>query len=191
MISLKKILTEAKGKKLRIFDFDGTLANSDARVIMVKKSGERVTLPAGSYHTVPLEDGDEYDFSQFADPVLTEPKPINYTLKIIKYVNSVPLTDDRRIVILTARPQNRTVAIEKFIKEHGLHNVEIVGTGDLYPILSDSEKKKKWIKLQIKRGFTDIQFFDDLEDNLNKAKELEREFPDVKIVTRLIKSYLM
>lgn len=191
MIKLKSIIT---GKKLRIFDFDGTLARSDARIIVKKPDGNQERLSSLDYAYYKLKPGESFSFREFGDEKLTEPKAIRYTMKILKNIYDRQ-TENHSVCILTARSPQKTDSIRKFLDTHGMSGVDIFALGDINPDgktkSSDEEKKANWVEEKIKEGYNDILFFDDVPLNLQAVDRLKQKYPDVKIITRLIKPNFM
>ena len=54
-----------EGRKLRVFDFDDTLAKSDALIYLTKADGTEIELDPGEYAVYKEEPGDEFDFRDF------------------------------------------------------------------------------------------------------------------------------
>ena len=64
MKSFTEFLSE--GKKLRVFDFDDTLAKTDSGVIVRhKKTGNTRRLSSGEFAKFGPDDDEELDFSEF------------------------------------------------------------------------------------------------------------------------------
>jgi len=187
MIKLKPIISE---KKLRIFDFDGTLAKSDAQIILNKADGTQTHISGLEYAYYKLKPGESVDFREFGDEKLSQPRAIRYTIKILKNIYDRQ-TNLHSVYVLTARPADRTGSIRNFLNKHGLSGVDIAPMGDLYKGSSDAVKKAKWVENQINNGYTDILFFDDLPTNLQAVQNLSKKYPNVKIITRLIKPTFM
>lgn len=58
----RKFLNE---EKLRVFDFDDTLAMTDSEIILVKSDGSKENLTPAEYAVYEPQQGDQFDFSQF------------------------------------------------------------------------------------------------------------------------------
>lgn len=183
MIKLKPIIT---GKKLRIFDFDGTLARSDARIIVEKPDGSELRLSGLDYAYYKLKPGESFSFKEFGDETLTEPKAIRYTMKILKDIYDKQ-TESHSVCILTARSPQKTDSIRKFLDTHQMTGVDIIGLGGSNMEMSDEKKKAMWVEEQINNGYTDILFFDDVPLNVQEVAKLKKKYPKVKIATRLVK----
>ena len=169
MIKLKLLLE----KKLRVFDFDDTLVKSNSRIHVTNK-GKRKTLTTGEYAIYKAKSGDEFDFSDF-DKVI-QPKKIKAMFRVFK--NIYKASGNRRITILTARAAYKPV--RQFFKDIG-YDVYVVALSS-----SNPKDKSDWIEKQIKGGYDDVLFFDDSRKNIKAVKKLEKQYPDIKMITRLV-----
>lgn len=168
-----------KQKKLKAFDFDNTLAVSTARVIVKNKnSGKTTYLTPFEYVHYEKKNGDKYDFHEFDE--------VNNALPVKKYMEKFreavhdPNTD---VAILTARGSRAMKALVKFMTSQGLKKgfrIKTLASGS-------PEAKKNWIRTKIKKkGYSDIEFFDDHAKNTAEVQELEKEFPGIKINTETV-----
>ena len=182
---LEKVIVE---NKLRVFDFDGTLATSKSRVKLTKADGTKVMLNPHEFANYELQSGEEYGPDAFEEfDTLIEPQPIDEIINIMRAVIEKERSDPegRKVAILTARTPTSKKAISDFLEEHGLDMsmVDFVALAD-----GDPNKKRAWIENEIRHGgFTDIEFFDDVEANVQAVDVLRNRYPDVKLRTRLIK----
>ena len=93
-----------KIKKLRIFDFDDTLFETEAKVILKKADGTVSEITPAEYAVYEPQPGDTFDFSQFhtiINPTLIRP----IAKRFYKIVSAG--ADNRSYVILTARGRNQ------------------------------------------------------------------------------------
>ncbi len=169
MIKLKLLLE----KKLRVFDFDDTLVKSNSRIHVINK-GKKKTLTTGEYAIYKAKPGDEFDFTDFSKVI--EPKQIKSMFRVFK--NVYKASGNRRLTILTARAAYKPV--QQFFKDIG-YDVYVVALSS-----SNPKDKSDWIEKQIKGGYNDILFFDDSRKNIEAVKKLEKRYPDVKMITRLV-----
>ncbi len=177
MIKLQEILTEQESKKLRIFDFDDTIAKSNSRVKVTHRDGTVSMLTAGEYAVYDKKDGDILDYKEFERVI--EPKEIKSIVKILR--NFYNAGGQRKITILTARAIVKP--IQKFMNTIGIKNIQIVAIGD-----SDPQKKADWIENMIKnKGYNDVFFIDDSEKNVRAVSGLKMKYPSVKWEIRLAK----
>jgi len=98
MIKLKS-LVEFKGKTLHVYDFDDTLAKSEALIYVHKNDGNTVTLTPEEFAVYEEQPGDKFDFSDF-NRMLRNAKPISRNVKMIHKSLSDPTV---KTTILTAR----------------------------------------------------------------------------------------
>ena len=67
MIKLKDILLEFQGKRLAVFDFDDTLAKSEAYIYVTKSDGEELKLDPAEYAVYEEEPGAKSEGGEGAD----------------------------------------------------------------------------------------------------------------------------
>jgi len=171
--------------KLRVFDFDDTLAVSDSMVLVQHTDGASELLTPAEFNSYKPEPGDEFDFSQFEDVI--NPRAVVEVTQILTKILNAELKNpgDRKIAILTSRGQRAQSSIQGFLDEllGGASNIEIVTLGS-----SDPADKRDWIDQQIgSYGFQDVRFFDDSEGNVAAVLELKAKYPDIKIRAQNIK----
>jgi len=184
--------------KLRVFDFDDTLAVTDADVTVTRPDGSTFVLspseyavyePVAEYNPATEEyintKDEVFDFSEFDR--LINPRQIEQVARIMQKVVDAELRDGagRKIAILTARNPSAGDEIMDFIK-NVLHidasMFEMVALGT-----SDPQAKKAWIEDQINNlGMMDVLFFDDSPKNIAAVDELKAEYPQVNVITRLV-----
>jgi hypothetical protein len=174
MIKLKSILSE--GKSLYVFDFDDTLARSDAYIYVNKRNGEELTLDPAEYAVYKEEPGDTFDFRDF-NKMLRNPRAIKSNVNMLKKALSNP---QNKVTVLTARAI--AYPLNHFFKtQHGI-SPYVVGVAGANPRL-----KSDWIEKHIKKGYTDIFFIDDSPKNIRAVSMLKRKYPNTRIVTKLAK----
>ena len=148
-----------KTKKLRIFDLDDTLFETEAKVIVTSVDGTSREITPAEYAVYEPQSGDKFDFSQFQ--TLINPTLIRSIGKrFYKIVTSS--NGDRKTVILTARGSEAAPHIKDIIRKYFRVNIEVVtlGTGD--PMA-----KANWILNKIQNeGYNDIFFVDDSSKNI-------------------------
>ncbi len=185
--------------KLRVFDFDDTLAVTDADVIVTRADGSVFRLSPAEYAVYEpiaelnpatgeyINDKDEvFDFSEFDQ--LINPRQVQQVARIMQKVVDAELSDNagRKIAILTARADAAANDIMGFIQnvlgiDASMFEMITLGTSDPYA-------KKAWIEDQInKLGMNDVLFFDDSPKNIAAVDELKQEYPEVNVITRLVK----
>ena len=164
------------GKRILVTDFDDTLAQTDANVIVKKASGKTVIMDPAEYAVYEPQEGDNFDFSQFDQ--LINPRPIQRFVKILKHALSGKAD---RVVVLTARGHTRPVA--QFLKMHGItRNVAIAALGD-----SNPEKKAQYIEKQIQNGYDRVAFIDDSPKNVAAVSKLKIKYPKIRLLVHQAK----
>ena len=174
MIKLKNIINE--GISLYVFDFDDTLARSDAFIYVKKRNGQELTLDPAEYAVYKEEPGDEFDFRDF-NKMLRNPRAIKSNVDMLKRALSNP---QNKVTVLTARAI--VYPLNHFFKsQHGI-SPYVVGVAGANPKL-----KSDWIEKHIKKGYTDVFFIDDSPKNIRAVNLLKRKYPNTRIVTKLAK----
>ena len=124
-----------------------------------------------------LEQGAEFDFSQFSEVIDGKPGPL--IAKLDKAINKFGNKD---IFVLTARPANSATAIYEFLKGLGyeipLEN--ITGLANSSP-----EAKAQWMVNKAAEGYNDFYFTDDAYKNV-KAVQDAMKVLDVKSKERIV-----
>lgn len=148
-----------KTKKLRIFDFDDTIFETESMVILTSSDGTTREITPAEYAVYEPLPGDKFDFSQFnkiVHPSLIRP----IAKRFYKIVTSAD--GSRKSVILTARGSEAAPHIRDIIRKYFKVDIEVVtlGTGD--PMA-----KANWILNKIQNeGYNDIFFVDDSSKNI-------------------------
>ena len=159
-----------KTKKLRIFDLDDTLFETEAKVIVTSSDGTSREITPAEYAVYEPQPGDKFDFSQFQ--TLINPTLIRSIGKrFYKIVTSS--NGDRKTVILTARGSEAAPHIRDIIRKYFRVNIEVVtlGTGD--PMA-----KANWILNKIQNeGYNDIFFVDDSSKNILATYRTIKDLP--------------
>jgi len=154
----------------RIFDFDDTLVKTDAKVIVTRRNGERRALSSAEFAVYKQKPGDKLDLSQFSD-YLVNPRAIPKYVEKLKDAMSGP----GEAIILTARGEAKPIA--KFLRSIGITSgVKIKALNTV-----DPNDKKNYIEQLIKRGATDIEFYDDSVKNIQAVQKLTKQYPDVRL----------
>ena len=162
-------INEAKTKKLRIFDFDDTLAKVKANIIVHNKDKEFTLTPA-EFAVYEPKPGDTFNFKEFNAIVKTAP-PIKKNIQLLKKAAS---DSNTKTTILTARLLGYPV--KRYLKKNFNLDIYVVALGDANPI-----KKSNYIEKEIKKGYSDIVFIDDSIKNVKAVSELTKKYPDIKL----------
>ena len=164
-----------EGKVLSIFDFDDTLVKS-LSWIYIKKNGKEIKkLDAAEFAVYKLKAGEEFDFRDF-DKKIQNPKLINRNVNLLKRQLS---KHGRKVTILTARKLG--LPVTSFLKTIGI-DAYVVPLGT-----ADPKKKAEYIEKEIKKGYNPIYFMDDSSKNIRAVDTLKKKYPQVKLVTKLVK----
>ena len=162
---------EIAPKKLRVFDFDDTLAHSNSKTHYTLPNGESGSLTAAEFatrHGELVEAGASFDYSEFDQVIDGKKGPLADVAKAIQDARG-----DESIHILTARTQQSADAIKGFLETIGL-NVpldNITGLADGRP-----EAKAKWFQDKIAEGYNDFYFADDAKANVAAVADVIKDF---------------
>lgn len=171
--------------KISFFDIDETIFHTHA-LINVVKDGEIVKkLTNKEFNTYKLQDGEEFDFSEFKDSLVfyNTSKPINNVIKLVKrYIDNIKGND--RVIFLTAREDFKDK--EKFLdtfRKYGINidhpNVYVERSGNLKFIEKVHQRKnfivRKYLKTKL---YSDVKMYDDSHNNLYNFIMLQKSFPD-------------
>ena len=175
-------------QEISIFDVDDTLVTTKSRVKVYNTlTDETKELTPDEYNKFKKEDHHILDFSEFDCPTLLKAGLIieRVFIKLLK-----AMAKGKSVGVITARGNADT--IKDFFSYHDIDiKRELIfavnNQDDKRFIGTVAEKKKIALKEFIKMGYRNIEFFDDNENNLNAAKELEEE-EGIEIKTFLIES---
>ena len=180
--SWREYLNEGKAKpKLRVFDFDDTIAKSDSNIHITTDTGKKITMDPGEYATHKINPDYNYDFSEFDEVI--NPREIKQITNIIRNALNAG-TEEREIAVLTARDPAAEGPIRDYLDSIGLDPSKI--TFELLAT-SDPQAKADWIARRIDNGAVDVLFFDDSGKNVEAVQALSRQYPDIKIKARKVK----
>ena len=154
-------------KKIRVFDFDDTLARSKSKVLYETIDGKKGKLSATEFakRSEALEaEGAMFDFTEFEKVIDGKKGPL---FDLAKTMADSPGARD--IFVLTARPQASAKAIQTFLNELGLkipiENITGLENGS-------ANAKGRWIAEKAAKGYNDFYFADDAIKNVNAVKEV-------------------
>ena len=170
---LKKTLQESK---LRVFDFDDTLAQTDSKIYVHTIDGRKVPMSPAQYAVYMPNEGDKFDFTEFDGDIKFGKELKQYTGILRKMLQS-PDTD-RKVVVLTARGDAKPV--QDFLKTIDI-DVPVIAVNS-----SDPNLKSQWIEKQIQQGFDDIYFLDDSPKNIAAVKSMATKYPDIKLRAQIV-----
>jgi len=157
---------DAPVKKIRVFDFDDTLATTKSDVLFTAPDGTKGKLNAEEFAkdgSRLLEEGYVFDFSEFNKVTEGKPGPL---LDIAKKIQEARGTED--VFVLTARAPEAQVAIKEFLDSVGLDIPleNITGLGN-----STGAAKAKWIVDKAAKGYNDFYFADDAYQNVKAVQD--------------------
>jgi hypothetical protein len=157
---------DAPVKKIRVFDFDDTLATTKSDVLFTTPNGTKGKLNAEEFAKDGarlLEEGYVFDFSEFNKVTGGRPGPL---LDIAKKIQEARGTED--VFVLTARAPEAQVAIKEFLDSVGLNIPlkNITGLGN-----STGAAKAKWIVDKAAKGYNDFYFADDAYQNVKAVQD--------------------
>jgi hypothetical protein len=172
---------KAPVKKIRVFDFDDTLARSNSQVLYEMPDGTTGKLNATQFAEKAGElevQGAEFDFSEFSKVIDGKRGPV---FKAIENIVAKRGVED--VFILTARPANAAGPIKEFMDALGVNlPIEnIVGLGD-----GKAEAKARWMTGKAAEGYNDFFFVDDAYKNVKAVQDALDVF-DVKSKTQQAK----
>ena len=153
-------------KKIRVFDFDDTLATTKSDVLFTAPDGTEGKLNAEEFAKQGkdlLDEGYVFDFSEFNKVTKGKPGPL---LDIAKKIQAARGTED--VFVLTARAPEAQVAIKEFLDSVGLNIPleNITGLGN-----STGEAKANWMVEKAAEGYNDFYFADDAYQNVKAVKD--------------------
>jgi hypothetical protein len=172
---LKKLIYEITVRqtqtlKLRVLDFDDTIAHTGEKVKLYTPDGYRM-LSSDEYAVYEPQQGEYYDessFDEFSRVDAEKAVPVPAVFKILG--NFVSAEEGARIIlILTARKQEVEQDVRIFLRNNGLDdtNIDFVGVGS-----SDPLEKVEIIDQYVKNYDIDfVSFFDDSIKNVTAVKE--------------------
>jgi hypothetical protein len=153
-------------KKIRVFDFDDTLATTKSDVLFTAPDGTEGKLNAEEFAKQGaqlLEEGYVFDFSEFNKVTKGKPGPL---LEVAKKIQAARGTED--VFVLTARAPEAQVAIKEFLDSVGLNIPleNITGLGN-----STGEAKANWMIDKAAEGYNDFYFADDAYQNVKAVRD--------------------
>lgn len=159
-----------KIKKLRIFDFDDTIFETDGKVVVKSSNGSVREITPAEYAVYDPQPGDTFDFSQFERVI--NPSIIRPVAKRFYKIVSAG-TDNRSYVILTARGSEAEPHIKEIIRKYFRVDIPVVTLGSGNP-----QAKADWILNKIQNeGYNDIFFVDDSAKNIRATYKTIKDLP--------------
>ena len=152
-------------RKAFVFDFDDTLAMTDACVLVVSSLRGVKALTPAQFNTYELQKYERFDFSQFKNPeFILNGKPT----KLIELAQEI-YKEGHNLFILTARSNSIADAIQGFLNQFGIEATAVHCVGDSG---SDISRNKRKVLLTIMESYDKIYFYDDDTANVKAAQEI-------------------
>ncbi|MDB4337522.1 hypothetical protein OAA09_00730 [bacterium] len=171
-------------QSLYIFDFDDTLVDSGARVIVKRKSGKKdfyTSKEYRDYERLYKLPGDKLNFSEF-----DVYPPGASVIKSIwsKFTSALKTVGPERVMILTAR--ENPVPVKKFLSDMGVNPLPIIeAVGDSNP----AAKKRKVLEYVKRLNITEIYLWEDSPNNITSIETLESD--SLSITSTLVSEGLL
>ena len=186
---ITSILAESyNGNSMSVFDIDDTLVVTSAKIkVYDPLSGDEFSLTPAQYNDYERKPQHKLDFTEFDDgDILLKGRPIEWVVKIL--VNT--MKKQKAVGIITARGDKQIIL--DFLNKHGINInpafVFAIGDPKSKYTGDNAQKKQQAFEDLIAMGFKDFKFFDDNLENLKYAKDLEKKYSDVKVITKHIQS---
>ena len=159
-------------KKIRVFDFDDTLAQTKSHVLYTMPNGNKGKLTAEEFAkrgTELQDNGAVFDFSEFNKVMDGKKGPL---FEVAQKIQEVRGTED--VFVLTARAPEAAFAIKEFLDSLGLNIPleNITGLGDSSPLA-----KSGWIVDKAAEGYNDFYFADDHKANVEAVQKAIDKLP--------------
>ena len=157
---------DAPVKKIRVFDFDDTLAQTKSIIFYTKENGAEGQLTAEEFAEKGADlvaEGAVMDFSDFNIVRDGKRGPL---FDIAKKIEKARGTED--VFVLTARAPESQMAIKEFLNSVGLNIPlkNITGLGN-----STGAAKANWIVNKAAEGYNDFYFADDALQNVKAVQD--------------------
>ena len=166
-----------------IFDFDGTLFDSVAKVYAVNRdTRERKALTREEYYSTYKFDPsvERFDYSEYEDPEVLKK---GIALPMLENMLNIDQNIDKSymkgtLYILTARVSKVENAIFELLQENGIKTLKrenVITTGDLEIKTGKSrhQLKKEILETLRKKHTGKVFFIDDEEENIRNAMTIE------------------
>jgi acid phosphatase class B len=153
--------------KAFVFDFDDTLATTDARVVIIENGQFSHSISAAEYNTYILADNQSFHFGEFKNPeFIVNGKPLGL-IELAKAVHA----EGHSLYILTARNESASNGISAFLARFNITAKMI------YCVGKDSNtniaKAKQTVLMTIIDNHDITYFYDDDEANIELASSLD------------------
>lgn len=167
--SFHRLSEAGDSKKLRVFDFDDTLAKVKANIVVKNNKKVRILTPA-EFAVYVAKPGDVFNFGEF-NKVIKTAVPIQKNIDLLK---QAARSSDTKTTILTARLL--AYPVKKYLKDNFNLDIYVVALGN-----ADPQKKADYIEKEIKKGYNDIVFIDDSLKNVKAVEALSIKYPNITL----------
>lgn len=176
--------------KINIFDIDETLVVTNSKIRVFDKTTKKLVseLTPQEFNQYIPKKNHKLDFSDFQNlDILKNGRNIYWVQKILEKT----LMKGGHVGIITMRSNKKVVQDFLSHLRFSIPSNNIFAVSD--PVsgidvsLPREKRKKEAVRKFVERGFTHLRMFDDDLKNLQAIKELEQEYPEVKIETKYIK----
>ena len=154
-------------KKIRVFDFDDTLAKSNSKVLYTMPDGTKGKMSATEFAkdaALMEKQGVVWDFTEFSKVIDGKKGPL---FNVAKKIQDTRGSEDT--FVLTARPQEAARPIQKFLASIGL-NIPISNITGLEN--GTPKAKADWMVNKFAEGYNDFYFTDDAFKNVKAVKDV-------------------
>ena len=153
--------------KAFVFDFDDTLASTNARVVVLEQGQFSRSISAAEYNTYTLADNESFYFGEFKNPeFIVNGKPLGL-IELAKEVHA----EGHSLYILTARNEAASNAIATFLARFNITAKMIHCVGkDSHTNIA---KAKQTVLMTIIDNHDITYFYDDDEANIELASSLD------------------
>ena len=174
---MKKIIKiKSSWKKLAVFDFDKTLADTEESVLVRDNKTNRIVdhLHSQSELNNYILDPSKhyYDFSEY-NSVSNFAKPIKPTLDLMKRFCS---EEETKVIVLTARHNEASDAIYNFLSNQGIDIDKVFVRGTAGANLKAGNLQNLLNRFNIRES---VIIFEDSVENIKSFIQLEYENPDI------------
>jgi hypothetical protein len=163
----KSLISFSKpAKGISVFDFDDTVGITKSNVLYTMPDGTKGKLNAEEFAKEGaglLEEGAQFDFSEFSKVTNGKPGPM-----VEKMKKMIGKFGPDNFFILTARPANSAGPIHEFLSSIGIDIPleNITGLGN-----STAQAKADWMTAKATEGYNDFYFADDAIQNVTAVKD--------------------
>lgn len=174
-----------KPKRLYIFDFDKTLVDSEARVLLVNESGSSIRISKDEYLVHKLRPGEHYSYEEFESyDVIENAEPTPLLSEVRNILNLPDVEYNEQVIVLTSRAVKSVV--DEYLRKHDVNVHGIITINDpnwvgMYPSLNNAERKRVAIEELIEQLYLNSQdriiYYDDDEEILEEISKIKSNCP--------------